>query len=174
MATANNTIDTRIQLKHDTEANWLAHPIVPLLGEIIIYTPDNTHTYSRVKIGDGNTTTTNLPFIDSGTLNGTEVEIVKLSNYENFPATGSPDKLYVDLSTDTIYHYTGTNGYVKLSNFIYNTTRTTVNYISQWRAGRITNVSVSNNVLRIVNGLAPELLYEPKLVVQTITKEGAE
>ena len=172
MATANNTINTRIQLKHDTEFNWLAHPIVPLLGELIIYTADSTHAYSRLKVGDGITNTTDLPFIDSGTLNGTEVELVKFATYDNFPSAGSPDKLYVDLSNNAIYHYTGYNGYAKLSNFEYNITKTVVSYITWWSAGRMTNLSVTNNVLKVNNGFAPELLYEPKSVVQDITKEG--
>lgn len=174
MATANNTINTRIQLKHDTEANWLAHPIIPLVGEVIIYTPDITHSYSRLKVGDGSTNTTNLPFIDSGTLNGTEVELVKAANFNSFPLSGSPDKLYVDLSTNTIYHCTGANGYTKLSNFTYTIAKTSVSDITHWRAGRITKASIENNVLTIDNGLAPELLYESKSVVSNITKEGTE
>lgn len=172
MATANNTINTRIQLKHDTEANWIAHPIIPLMGEIVIYTADATHPYSRVKIGDGSTNTTNLPFIDSGTLNGKEVELVKMADFNSFPLSGSPDKLYVDLSTNTIYHCTGANGYTKLSNFTYTVTKTEVSNITRWRGGRITQASINNNTLTIDNGLAPELLFESKSVVQNVTKEG--
>ena len=32
---SNGTYKMRIQLKADTEANWRAHPIVPLANEII-------------------------------------------------------------------------------------------------------------------------------------------
>ena len=77
MATSTNTIKTRIQLKSDTEANWnKAGPkegsdgFVPLLGELIVYTADSTHPFSRLKIGDGNTNVVSLPFIDAGTING--------------------------------------------------------------------------------------------------------
>jgi len=77
MATSNNTIKTRIQLKSDTEENWIkAGPkdgstgFVPLRGELIIYSADETHAFSRLKIGDGTTNVVALPFIDSGTLNG--------------------------------------------------------------------------------------------------------
>lgn len=64
---ATNTIKTRIQLKNDTEAHWnLATNFVPKQGEVIIYSADDTHPFSRLKVGDGNTTVSNLPFINSG------------------------------------------------------------------------------------------------------------
>ena len=65
---AANTIKTRIQLKNDTEAHWdLATNFVPKQGEVIIYSADDTHPFSRLKIGDGETTVVNLPFINAGT-----------------------------------------------------------------------------------------------------------
>ena len=61
---ATNTIKTRIQLKNDTEANWnKAINFVPREGEVIIYSTDDTHPFSRLKVGDGNTTIINLPFV---------------------------------------------------------------------------------------------------------------
>jgi len=61
---ATNTIKTRIQLKNDTEAHWnLATNFIPRMGEVIIYSADDTHPFSRLKIGDGNTTVINLPFV---------------------------------------------------------------------------------------------------------------
>lgn len=61
---AGDTIKTRIQLKNDTETNWdKATNFVPRKGEAIIYLADGTHPFSRLKIGDGSTTVTNLPFI---------------------------------------------------------------------------------------------------------------
>lgn len=59
-------LKTRIVHKHETEANWnLATTFVPLQGEIIIYDIDSTHTYERVKVGDGKTLVSALPFIDA-------------------------------------------------------------------------------------------------------------
>ena len=68
------TITGRIVHKHDIEANWLqAKNFRPLLGEIIVYDPDDTYDYPRYKIGiwDGNEATktdamlvSNLPFAD--------------------------------------------------------------------------------------------------------------
>ena len=177
MATANNTIKTRIQLKSDTEANWNkagpkegSNGFVPLAGELIVYTPDTTHPFSRLKIGDGSTNVVNLPFIDSGTLNGTEVELVKKNNFQSFPSPGSEDKLYVDLSTNRIYHYALNSGYSQLSNFEYNITTTSVSSITRWRPGVLTTAKIEGNKLIITNGALPELLYVDSSVVSDITK----
>lgn len=71
---AGNTIKTRIQLKNDTEAHWnLATNFVPREGEVIIYSADDTHPFSRLKVGDGETSVINLPFIDAQTSNGHSV-----------------------------------------------------------------------------------------------------
>lgn len=58
-----NTFNTRIQHKHDVEANWLkATTFAPKAGELIIYDVDATHSSPRFKVGDGTTLVTNLPF----------------------------------------------------------------------------------------------------------------
>ena len=178
MAIANNTIKTRIQLKSDTEANWnKAGPkegstgFVPLSGELIVYTPDATHPFSRLKVGDGSTNVVNLPFIDSGTLNGEETEIVKKATFSNFPSPGSDDKLYVDLSTNRIYHYSPASGYSPLSNFNFNVSKTTVGSVISWLPGISTQATVENNVFKVNNGTLPELLWERKTVVTDVTKE---
>lgn len=50
---ADYTLKTRIQLRNDTEANWLlvADTLVPLAGEICI-TNDGEHK-GQFKVGDG-------------------------------------------------------------------------------------------------------------------------
>ena len=61
---AEKTLNTRIVHKHDTEANWnLATNFIPLQGELIVYDIDNTHSYERLKIGDGATNVNTLPFV---------------------------------------------------------------------------------------------------------------
>ena len=56
-------MNTRIQHKHDTEANWnKALNFIPKIGEIIIYDIDENYNYSRFKIGDGIRTINNLEF----------------------------------------------------------------------------------------------------------------
>lgn len=50
--------------KHDTEVNWLkAINFIPMAGEIIVYDPDDTHSYAREKIGDGTRNVIDLPFV---------------------------------------------------------------------------------------------------------------
>lgn len=62
---AEKKINGRIILKHDVESNWnKATNFVPKAGELIIYDTDATHTYVRIKVGDGSTVVTSLPFID--------------------------------------------------------------------------------------------------------------
>ena len=59
-------VKTRIQNKNDIEDHWLkATNFTPLKGEVIIYNEDSTHNYKRVKIGDGNTLVSNLPFLNA-------------------------------------------------------------------------------------------------------------
>lgn len=59
-------VKTRIQNKNDIEANWLkATNFTPLKGEVIIYNEDSTHDYKRVKVGDGKTLVSNLPFLNA-------------------------------------------------------------------------------------------------------------
>ena len=58
------TMKARVQHKHDIESNWLkATNFTPLVGEIIVYDPDESYGYPRIKIGDGETNINSLPFI---------------------------------------------------------------------------------------------------------------
>ena len=173
MATANNTIKTRIQLKSDTEVNWnKAGPkdgnpgFIPLRGELIIYSADETHAFSRLKVGDGVTNVVSLPFIDAGTLNGEQPELVKKSNFEAFPSPGSSDKLYIDLSTDKIYHYENASGYTQLANFSVSTTA--IKSVSEWLPGASTKASIENNTFKIINGVTPRLDYKNLQVVTDV------
>ena len=51
--------------KHDTETNWLkATNFIPMQGEIIVYDKDSNYNYERIKIGDGSTLVSALPFVD--------------------------------------------------------------------------------------------------------------
>jgi hypothetical protein len=72
---AQKKITTRIQNKHDVEANWIVagnNGFIPLAGELIIYDKDDSHDYRRFKFGDGvigtdgnvtGTNITDLPFV---------------------------------------------------------------------------------------------------------------
>lgn len=62
---AEKNIKSRVVLKHDIESNWLlATGFSPLNGEIVIYDPDESHSYSRFKIGNGTDNVNSLPFVD--------------------------------------------------------------------------------------------------------------
>lgn len=64
MATEKN-ISSRIIHKHDIEANWdKATNFIPKAGEIIVYDRDENYTYERIKVGDGETLVSALPFSD--------------------------------------------------------------------------------------------------------------
>lgn len=54
----------RISQLHMTEAEWLRYSsLTPEPGEFIVYDPDTTHSYSRIKIGDGKHTIKELDFL---------------------------------------------------------------------------------------------------------------
>ncbi len=70
------TLKTRVINKHDTETNWnKATSFIPKSGEVVVYSPDSTYAYSRIKIGDGTTTVVNLPFINKAITNSEIDEI---------------------------------------------------------------------------------------------------
>ena len=56
------TFNTRISLKKDTSSNWTQNNPVLLDGEMIIVTTNAGNV--RMKIGDGTSTYTELPFTD--------------------------------------------------------------------------------------------------------------
>lgn len=76
---AEKKLKTRIQHKHDIEANWTTageNGFKPLLGELIIYDTDEFHSARRIKIGDGVTTVNLLPFaVDAVLLNSYEITL---------------------------------------------------------------------------------------------------
>ena len=153
-------IKTRIQLKNDTEANWnKAINFIPKSGEIIIYSADDSHPYSRLKVGDGATTVVSLPFIDAGTIDGEDLSdvIVTGANRYSFPPIGYENKLYVDLDKNAIYCYKPVGGYTQLSHFRYTTTKTQISTIDSWDPGIMTTAWVDENSLTIDNGTLPTL-----------------
>lgn len=63
---AEKTLNARIVHKHDIEENWLkAVNFIPKQGEMIVYDIDDNYTYERIKIGDGVTLVSALPFVVS-------------------------------------------------------------------------------------------------------------
>ena len=61
---AEKNVKTRIIHKHDTEENWnKATNFIPKQGEIIVYDVDSSHSYERIKVGDGTTNVNSLPYV---------------------------------------------------------------------------------------------------------------
>ena len=74
-------VNSRIQHKHDTEANWnKATKFIPKQGEFIIYDVDDNYSYERVKVGDGITPVTNLPFYLATEIQALEEKLEVLNN----------------------------------------------------------------------------------------------
>lgn len=112
-----NSLNTRIQLKIDTEAHWnLAENFKPLKGEIIIYSADTSRRFSRLKVGDGINYVSDLPFIDAGTTNGRVIEdVVQVyTSKQLFPVTGDINSVYINLADSQIYCWNPNNGYTRV------------------------------------------------------------
>lgn len=99
---AEQSIKSRIQHKHDTEANWnKAINFIPMQGEIIVYDIDENHDYERIKIGDGVNNINDLFFIT----NNLSFEDVK--GLQEAINAAAESKFYVvtfDLGSDGEYH----------------------------------------------------------------------
>lgn len=156
---ATTAIKTRIQLKNDTEAHWLlATNFVPLQGEVIIYSADDTHPFSRLKVGDGTTTVNNLPFISSHNINN----IILEETYNDLPSIGNSHMLYVVIDTLTVYQWSQGN-FIKLYGF----QKQQITSVSNWDAGTMTELSVSDNGILIVNNGTIPTLFTSTLNVIT-------
>lgn len=94
---ANNTVKTRIQMKHDTKENWdKATSFAPLEGESIFYTDKNI-----LKIGDGNTPLSELPSLTTYSNSTPTVNalggVAANTTFDNMPIT--------DVLTKILYPY---------------------------------------------------------------------
>lgn len=87
MANDIKRMKVRLVCKHDTETNWAkASNFKPEKGELIIYDIDNNHSYERMKIGDGNTLVSNLPFVLDNVVINTS-NLAKLNESNTFTGT---------------------------------------------------------------------------------------
>ena len=72
------TFNTRVQQKIDTENNWIAQDPVLLNGEIVIAKTEFDEM--RIKIGDGTSTFSSLPYIDDATNNSLLLHTLNKNN----------------------------------------------------------------------------------------------
>lgn len=167
-------------MKNDTESNWIEagkSGFIPMKGELIVYAADATHPFSRLKVGDGETNVTALPFIDAGTINGSSLpgdSIILYANTSNFPRSGESNKLYVDLANNRIFCFSAGTGYTQLSHFTYQITTQTIKSVKSWSAGNMTVLNVKDNKLQAENGTAPELETEDVVVITNLTETSPE
>jgi hypothetical protein len=67
---------SRIINKHDIEVNWnKAVNFIPKKGEFILYDIDENYNYERIKVGDGITPVTNLPFYLASEINSIQEKL---------------------------------------------------------------------------------------------------
>ena len=52
----------KVLFKHETQADWDKSTYIPDKGEKVLYDPDASFPYTRVKYGDGTRSVKNLPF----------------------------------------------------------------------------------------------------------------
>lgn len=53
----------RVSFLHKKEADWIKlSNWIPAAGELVVYDPDENHSYSRIKLGDGIRTVSELDF----------------------------------------------------------------------------------------------------------------
>lgn len=79
---AEKVLKARQVQKHDAEANWITagtNGFIPKKGEIIIYDKDSSHTTIRIKIGDGSSNVSSLPFLLDGYATEDQIENVSLT-----------------------------------------------------------------------------------------------
>jgi hypothetical protein len=70
----------RISQLHMTEVEWLKYSsLIPESGEFIVYDPDSSHQYARIKVGDGKRTIKELDFFIDSTIE----ELLKQIRFED-------------------------------------------------------------------------------------------
>ena len=104
-------MNTRIQHKHDIEANWnKALNFIPKIGEIIVYDIDENYNYSRFKIGDGVRTINNLEFLldtqyilhNSNTLSQLLEQYILNIDYDTILAFDTSEIVFGNTSTTSV------------------------------------------------------------------------
>lgn len=137
---AEKLLQTRIQLKHDIEANWdKATAFKPKAGEIIIYDVDTNHNLPRLKVGNGNTVVKNLPFVgelttaDIESLIGyTPSQVIITSDVGPYTLTvktgdGNTEETFnIPLTTDSKYGVVKVGGNISVSDGTISLTKTNV------------------------------------------------
>ncbi len=101
--------NTKILLKNGTEADWnKLSTFVPGKGEVIIFNVDADHATPRLKIGDGETLLSELPFVASSDIPGFDPDNIVAKRVGHKLTFGSGEVYQFDGSSDvTVPVYTG-------------------------------------------------------------------
>lgn len=134
------TLNTRVQSKRDTSANWTTNNPVLLDGEVIIV--DTNSGDVRFKVGDGVSTYTQLPFQDEYVLN----QIPNVTEY----VTALDPAGVVGTVPPTFGGYT-VDAFTLKSEIIDNTSSTATNAPLSANQGNILNQAIQQNVTNISN-----------------------
>lgn len=102
-------IKTRVINKHGKESDWNnTTTFIPQYGEMIVYDPDETHPYSRVKMGNGTNLPKDLPFLDAGSISGMDMNNITAAKVAHKLTFGAGAVYTFDGSEDvTVPVYTG-------------------------------------------------------------------
>lgn len=143
---AEKIINTRVQLKYDTLANWLASSVILKAGEVAIATIATTNNHSGltppaigIKVGDGNNTFANLNWIQA--VAGDVPTWAK-------EADGAIVKNWIDDAIGTVASGAGTTTF---------TSAKLIKSVTQDEGGKITNVTYEDITIDAVSGLTARL-----------------
>ena len=93
--------------KH-TAAEWERSTYIPLDGEFIVYSADETHTHDRFKCGDGYAYAKDLPFMSIENLDGVDLSDVVAAKVAHKLTFGAGEVYTFDGSQDvTVPVYLG-------------------------------------------------------------------
>lgn len=134
------TLNTRVQSKRDTSANWTTNNPVLLDGEVIIV--DTSSGDVRFKIGDGVSTYTQLPFQDEYVLN-------QIPNVAEYVTAQDPIGV-VDTVPPTFGGYT-VDAFTLKSEIVDNTGSTAINAPLSANQGNVLNQAIQQNATNIDN-----------------------
>ena len=136
------TLNTRVQSKRDTSANWTQNNPILLDGEVIIV--DTNSGDVRFKIGDGVSTYTQLPFQDEYVLN-------QIPNVSEYVTAQEPEGI-VDTIPPTFDGYTS-NDFVLKTNVVDSLNSTETNLPLSANQGNILNQSINTLSSSLTNKL---------------------
>lgn len=134
------TLNTRVQSKRDTSANWTQNNPVLLDGEVIIV--DTNSGDVRFKVGDGVSTYTQLPFQDEYVLN-------QIPNVTEYVTAQDPIGV-VDTVPPTFGGYT-VDAFTLKSEIVDNTSSTATNVPLSANQGNVLNQAIQQNATNIDN-----------------------